>query len=260
MRITIDYHVHSEYSYCADDNTVDDVIARNGELGIEVFCFADHSGQLYYPPEAFWGGQYVTDPESFERQRDWGNRRVEAYFQHLERVRTDGVRVGLEIDSGAHGSWVLDPVWTDRLDIRLGAVHAVPEVRRDTPRGDVVLDQFMRQTSALLETDIDVLAHPIRLLRHAGVPTPPHTVLPLIRCAVRNGVALEINPHHHQPDVEFFRLALDRGAKIAVGTDSHALHELGDFSAHCRVLRELGISTPDQLDAVLFRLPARRPS
>ena len=260
MRIAVDYHVHSEYSYCADDNTVEGVIARNAELGIETFCFADHSGQLYYPADAFWNGRYASDPDSFDRQRDWGNRRVEAYFEHLDRVRTDRVRVGLEIDCRADGSWVLDPVWADRLEIRLGAVHAVPEGAQEAPRNEVVLDQFMRQTCALLETGIDVLAHPTRLLRHRGVPTPPQTVLPLIRCAVRNGVALEINPHHHEPETGFFRLALDQGAAIAVGTDSHALHELGDFRAHVRVFRELGISTPAQLEAVLFRLPARRTS
>ena len=61
-----------------------------------------------------------------------------------------------------------------------------------------------------------------------------------------------------QPQVINFRLALDEGAKIALGTDSHALHELGDFRSHRRVLAEVGVSTPAQLDAILFRLPPKR--
>ena len=255
MPILTDYHVHSEYSYCATDNTVERVIARNAELGIVEFCFADHSGQFYYPAEDFWTGRYVRDPASFDRQRDWGNRRLEAYFQHVERARTNGMHVGLELDCLPDGSWVLDPIWADRLEFRLGAVHAVPELGRDVSRREVVLEEFVRQTCGLIETGIQVLAHPIRLLRHCKIPTTREAVLPIIRCAVQNGVALEMNGHHHAPDPAFFRLALDEGAKISLGTDSHALHELGDFTAHQRVLDDLGISTPRQLEAVCFRLP-----
>ena len=258
MRITTDYHTHSEYSYCTDDNTIARVIARNAELGIEEFCFTDHSGQLYYPEQDFWSGVYVTDSDSFDRQREWGNRRVQQYLEHVQRLRTGPVRVGLEIDCRADGSWVLDPVWADRLEIRLGAVHTVPEAHRDTPRGEVVLDQFLRQTFGLLESGIDVLAHPIRLLRHCHVPTSSDHVLPLVRCAVRNAVALEINGHHHEPDVAFFRLALEHGATFSLGTDSHATRELGDFDAHRRLLAQLGLSTQAQLDAVVFRLPDAR--
>ena len=67
-----------------------------------------------------------------------------------------------------------------------------------------------------------------------------------------SGVAAEINFHTNQPEPEFFRLCLERGVRLSLGSDSHELSEFGEFWPHLRVLRAAG-AAPAEISRSLLR-------
>jgi histidinol phosphatase-like PHP family hydrolase len=64
-------------------------------------------------------------------------------------------------------------------------------------------------------------------------------------------VAAEINFHTNENDPRFFRECVERGVKIALGSDSHDLAEVGEFYPHLEVLRKAGLSA-DRYRDILF--------
>ena len=67
-----------------------------------------------------------------------------------------------------------------------------------------------------------------------------------------SGVAAEVNFHTNIPDILFIEACLERRVKIALGTDSHALWEVGELMPHLSVLRKAGVLDND-LDDVLYK-------
>jgi len=53
------------------------------------------------------------------------------------------------------------------------------------------------------------------------------------------GTAAEINFHGNAPDPAFFACCLERGVKLALGTDTHVPAEAGSLSAHADLLRRI---------------------
>jgi hypothetical protein len=55
----------------------------------------------------------------------------------------------------------------------------------------------------------------------------------------QNGVAVELNFHGHlpPPPVEFYKLCIEKGIKIAFGSDAHNLYEVGEFYPHLKFLQ-----------------------
>ena len=65
-------------------------------------------------------------------------------------------------------------------------------------------------------------------------------------------IAAEVNYHTNSPDPRFVEACLARGVKIALGTDAHALWEVGELAPHLAVLREAGVRDTDW-GTVLYR-------
>ena len=77
---------------------------------------------------------------------------------------------------------------------------------------------------------------------------------PIIDKAASRNIALEINSHSQKdPDEAFVQEAILKNVKSALGTDSHALKEFGDFSWQFDLLARCGIKSEKELEKVLFR-------
>jgi histidinol phosphatase-like PHP family hydrolase len=100
----------------------------------------------------------------------------------------------------------------------------------------------MTAVEHLLAGRIDVLGHPFRVFQRAGRPAPQELFRPVAELLAAHKVAAEINFHTNQPEPEFFALCLERGVKLAVGSDAHALVEVGELCPHLDFLRTLGVS------------------
>jgi len=114
------------------------------------------------------------------------------------------------------------------------------DVRTSQPEPEVVAADFLATMERFLESDICSLAHPFRVFRRAGLPTPPHLFGPVVGLLRAAGVAAEINFHTNDPDPEFIRLCIEGGVPLTFGSDAHNLYEIGEFFPHLQLLREAG--------------------
>jgi len=69
----------------------------------------------------------------------------------------------------------------------------------------------------------------------------------VIKILRRHNVAAELNFHTNQPDPLFFEKCVENGIKISLGSDSHNLLEVGEFSKHIELLKKINAATDEFL-------------
>ncbi len=123
-----------------------------------------------------------------------------------------------------------------KVSIVLGSVHGYPtkedynyvEPKNLTPKK--ALETETNAILALIENNlVDVIAHPYILYKKhfGGIKIPNEFSDKVIKSAIDNKVALEINGKYGVPDKEFIKSALMAGAKISLGSDAHKPTEIG---------------------------------
>ena len=241
----VDTHVHTEYAYCASTVTAEGAIERAEKFGLSGITFTEHAGQLYVSHEDYWNGRFLNEPELLRRSRTGGRDRMRAYRTEMQALRSSFVRIGLEVECDRNGELALLDEDRQGWDLLIGAVHFLPEpFEGDTERG------FMALTEKLLQQNVAVLAHPFRFFRRNKMDIPRHLFRPMAQLLAKYSVAAEINFHTNEPDPDFFRCCIEEGVPIALGSDSHALYEVGAFAPHLDVLRQAGAG--ERLEDVLF--------
>ncbi|RLF39178.1 MAG: hypothetical protein DRN21_03970 [Thermoplasmata archaeon] len=239
----VDVHVHTQYAYCATTVTAQGAIERARKLGLSGIVLTEHAGHLYVSPKD--SGRIIEKPQLLRRYRSEGRDRMRAYRKEMEALRSSFVRLGLEVECDRNGELSLLEEDREGWDLLVGAVHMLPEAySENVERG------FMMVTEKLLQRGVKVLAHPFRLFRRHGMETPRHLFRPMAKLLAAYGVAAELNFHTNEPDPEFFRLCLEEGVPIALGSDAHALYEVGEFAPHIEFLRKLAVE--GNLKNILF--------
>jgi histidinol phosphatase-like PHP family hydrolase len=238
-----DCHTHTEFSSCAEDVTLQGYI-EIAESTSQQFAITDHSAQIFYPPEQRWGFWSEDAVPLFEANQESGRERIITYVQTIREAQCGGMFVGIELDVLPDGRKVFPDGWLERLDLIAGAVHYMPTLQPDRPDIDEVYDEFRFQVEALAGHGMDVLVHPYRLILAADLPVSDELLDWTVRFASEADFAVEINSHKQFPDCDLrmARLALEVGATIAIGTDTHNTAEFGDFDYHTQILREAGLS------------------
>jgi len=230
----VDTHAHTEFAYCGRGVTAAGAIERARTFGLAGVCLTEHAPQLYCSAEEFWAASHVRSPEVWRRG---AHSRMAEFRRCTEPLRSDFVRVGLEVELDADGHLTLhesDRAWIDRV---VGAVHWMPE-DIDHLSDAAATTAFLNVNEALLAGGVDVLAHPWRFLRAAGRCVPAQALAPMAEMLAATDTAAEINFHINRPDVTFFRECLDRGVKIALGSDAHQPWEAGLLAANVALLVE----------------------
>ncbi|HOX40032.1 MAG TPA: PHP domain-containing protein [Candidatus Brocadiia bacterium] len=254
-----DIHTHTEFAPCAEGVTLEGVARRAREAGIRLLCITEHSRHLYAPeggpPEGYRAAFII--PGFLDRQRSAGQWRVPQFIRTASAYRSENVWVGMEVDVDFDGELIIHDDVFEQLDIVVAAVHLLPERMAKEPRAEALTDEYIRVTCKALEKDVDVLAHPTRILKHTYVPVTERAIVPVLDAAAANGVALEINRHSLDPDDYFIRGALERGIKLAIGSDAHKLEEMADFGFARKVLEGAGVN-PAEAGKHLFTPKRRR--
>lgn len=243
----VDMHVHTQYAYCATTVTVAGAVERARKFGLWGVALTEHAGQLYVSREKYWSGAFLNEPELLRRCRIEARDRMRVYCRELQALRSSFVRIGLEVECDRNGELSLLEEDREGWDLLIGAVHTLPE----TFAGDIVRG-FMAATEKLLQQKVSVLAHPFRFFRRHTMDAPRHLFRPMARLLAAYGCAAEINFHTNEPDPDFFRCCLEEEVPIALGSDAHALYEVGEFAPHLKVLRQAGAG--EHLKDVLFSL------
>jgi histidinol phosphatase-like PHP family hydrolase len=247
----IDDHAHSQFAYCGRALSAEAVIARSRLMGLRGVCIVEHAPQLYCTAEEFWGARHIRQPKLW---REGTASRMAEFRRHIEPLRSDFVRIGLEVEIDSEGCLTLKDEDRDWPDVLVGAVHwlSVEDVGLSDAQA---AEAFLSDCRRLIEQGIDVLAHPFRYFRWCKPPRPVPLELfaILAEMLAKAGVAAEINFHKNINDVPFFTECVRRGVKIATGSDTHEVFEAGAFWPHLDILR--AAAGGRNLTELLMRLP-----
>jgi histidinol phosphatase-like PHP family hydrolase len=231
-----DVHAHTHYAYCSEDVTPAESIRRARLFGLKGICLTEHSDQLYLTREEYTSLMVFRENDYWRSRRSDEAERMPRYRAEVEPLRDEYVKLGVEIETDGLGRPVLREEHSSGWDLRLGAVHWLPGVAGKAGTKEVK-EAFMANVRALLDSGVDVLAHPFRFFRRGKAEPPRELYRPLARLLAERGTAAELNFHTNQPDAEFFAMCVEEGVKIALGSDAHNLLEVGEFHPHLELLR-----------------------
>lgn len=174
-------------------------------LGYEYLAVTDHT-----PSVRVAGG---LDDAGFRRQM----KRIDRLNARLSKLT---LLKGAEVDIRADGSLDLGNATLAALDIVLVSVHS--HFRLPLP------EQTARVLRALQHPSVDVLAHPTARLigRRAPIALDLDAVC---AAAAAEGKMVEVNAQPERLDLDDVatRLAVEHGVTLTLGTDAHAVEELG---------------------------------
>jgi histidinol phosphatase-like PHP family hydrolase len=200
-------------------------------------AFAEHSGHLYFDRDTYWGGSHLV--EGIDGAKD-SDSRINDYFTATSEAGCANGCVGLEVDCDFKGRPVIRPEDRSRVSFLIGAVHQLPSLRDRQSNSAKLCEEFLSILQRFSSTGIQVLAHPFRVFRRAGLETPVSLLEPTVKLLRETGVAAEINFHTNEPPAEFARLCMDANVKLTLGSDAHNLYEVGEFAPHLELLRSCG--------------------
>lgn len=232
-----DFHLHTRLAYCSENMDVAKAVELEHLSGVCNVNFAEHSGQLYCSADTYWNNRFFWNGRKPEEDR------TEEYRALAEAEAVPQCFFGSELDVDADA--IVSNV-SGLKGFRVGAIHFLgndltfEEKKRD----------FMHRLDALLDSKIDILAHPFRVFLKGGMPIPEDLFEPVAEKIVRAGVAAEINFHTNHPQPEFVKLVLKKGGKLSFGTDSHNLYEAGYLRAHYEFCKMMDIE--GKLDSLLI--------
>jgi len=224
----IDLHVHSQFSPCAENVSIQGDAKLAVEKGIEVMAITDHG----------------TEP-----QPRW----IDRYFAELEKVRREfgsklTLLAGMEVDV-LDGCLVIDGGILRKLDSIVASMHELPQ------GVDAVSYWRKCMLGAVRSGFARVLGHPtwsygyqLEVVEGTGgaegrvIRLPVEYVLEVLDEAREAGVAIELNYHHKDPNPLFLKLAVERGVELVPDSDAHNLREIGNWNWYELALKAAGFS------------------
>lgn len=238
----IDFHAHTNMSYCAEPGMTPEIyenlVKTNPEL--DAVYVTDHGMAVYFPPEIAWKWEFIYDSRIFDSRRDWGNKRLSAHLAKIAKSGEHKIFPGLEVEMMHDGRLTIDDAFRKEIDILIGSVHYLKADIDENRKS--VLERWEKHTSRLINSGIDVLGHPFRWISNQ-LPVSKKIVRQIVREAKNAGVAMELNGHYVVPtDIDMLQACVEFGVPISVGTDSHAIKEIGDFSYHLMTIDEAGLN------------------
>lgn len=233
-----DSHVHTHFAYCSRNDMFPDEtikIAKSKNYGI---CIVEHAGQLYVKSEDFWNENIVNKPKLIY---DNSTNRMDDYINYVDSYKERDVKLGLEVDMNSDGKVTLRPEHAGAFEIFLGAVHYIHDGFTDIDKG------FMWNIDAFCDYGVDMIVHPFRIYKKKNLERPVHLYSKVAKALARSGVAAEINFHTNEPDPEFFRICIEHGVKIALGSDAHCLAEVCEFDRNFDLLSKIYTGNTDEI-------------
>jgi len=196
------FHVHTDASDGRDD--LETMVRAAQERGYACVAITDHSQTAGYA-----GGLTM---DRMRAQRD----AIRVLRRRLPEMR---ILHGTEADILADGSIDYGDDFLAELDLVVASVHSRFRLSRE--------EQTARLIRAVRNPRVAILGHPTgRLLRsREGVAADMEAV---IAAASESGCALEVNASPYRMDLgwRLVRLAVDRGATLAIDPDAHSTREL----------------------------------
>lgn len=203
-----DFHIHSSFpiepSHDLGQNTILEMLTRAKELGYEYLGFSEHNPSI--------------SKHNKTQIIDLIKRRNEEIDKQSEKLKIKVFKM-METDILPDGSLALPDEALELLDASIVSVHSVfsMDIKKMTER---VLNGLSHEKAK-------ILAHPTgRLLnKRYGYDLDFEKVFEFVKI---NNKALEINAFPERLDLSdsLIRLAVQKGVKMTIDTDSHATHHM----------------------------------
>ncbi len=194
-------HAHTDWSDGTD--SVEEIAAAARALGYEYVCITDHSQSLKVAR-----GVPAAD--------------LRGHIRHVRSLSDRlgiAVLIGTECDISADGGLDYPDDLLADLDLVIASVHTRFGMSREA--------MTARMVRAMENERVDILGHPTGRLLGSRDPYEVD-IEAVVDGAVRTGTALEINAAPERLDLKDtdVRLARERGARLAIGTDAHSVAQL----------------------------------
>jgi putative hydrolase len=191
-----DYHVHCNYNdHSARDLTVANVVRYAEKMGLKALAFTEHVRST-----SDWIPSYLSDVESASAETDM---QILAGFE--AKILKDG-----SIDC---------PVKYASDYFVIASFHTV--------YGDKAI-WMQALEKAVRNDDVDVIGH---IAPEATFSLDLEEVEKLSRLIASNGKKVEINAKYKRPPADWLRVFKEEGVGFHLGSDAHALKEVGEFKA-----------------------------
>jgi DNA polymerase (family 10) len=220
-----DVHMHTTET--DGRNSLEEMAEAAATRGLEYIAITDHSQAL-----AMANG--LDEPRA---------------LAHAARIRSMNGRypgltllAGIECDILSDGRMDLADDCLAALDLVIGSVHSQLSQTDD--------EMTARLVRAIEHPSVDIIGHPTNRLLLRRPASRVH-IEKVIDAAAENGVALEINSSGHRLDLSdsHARLARDKGVKLVISSDAHAVGELDFPRWGVLVARRAWAATADVLNA-----------
>ncbi|MEM2083779.1 MAG: histidinol-phosphatase [Nitrososphaerota archaeon] len=242
MRVKIDYHVHTEYTWDAKGN-VEDYCKIAEHKGIEEIVFTNH----FIP--------FLLNVPKGSITKDG----IEKHFKEIEEARKKynlKIKIGLEIDYNIAYEKIIENILNEyQFDFILGSIHFIDGIDiignqssmffKDKNMNEAYERYFSELKKIVKSGLIDVLAHPDYIRRSAIkyygedfiFEDNKNIIEELLDLMIKNDVGLEINTSGYRhglndsfPKLEFLKFCFKKGLrKITIGSDAHSPEYLTIF-------------------------------
>ena len=220
-------HVHSTWS--DGQNTIREMAEACIARGLHYLGMTDHSKAAAYA-----GG---LNEDALRRQSEEIDRLNEEFAGRLLILK------GTECDILKDGSLDLADDVLARLDFVVASIHSNFNLSPE--------EQTKRMIRAISNPYVNIIGHPTGriLLGRAGYTLDMEAV---IDAALAQGVSIEINAHPSRLDMDWrlVHRASEKGMKIPIDPDAHALAGLADMRYGIGVARKGWLSAADVLNAM----------
>jgi DNA polymerase (family 10) len=200
-----DLQMHTTYSDGA--HSVREMAEAAARLGRKYIAITDHVGHLKIAG--------AMDVKTIEKQ--W--REIEKVDKSMKNIK---ILKGCEVDINPDGTIALEDKYLAKFDIVLASIHSNFKMPK--------ADQTKRLIRAIENPHVDIIAHPTGRIIHrrSGYEFDFDEVC---QAAARTKTILEANCYPDRLDFNDLniRKAIDQGARISFGTDSHSKTQLGNL-------------------------------
>lgn len=225
--ILVDIHCHSiasRHAFC----TINEIATIAKSKGLKAVAIADHHPSLRHKD-----GEFEIHAPDFAY--------FDVFCKRFENIIPEfRIFKAIELNILDYKPWVspIVPRLKDKFDLKLAGIHTFPHLFEKNDDKEKNTNIILKAIRAEDEPLFNILTHPT--MNH--VPMNMNTVA---RACAERGIALEINNSYLSynkcnPELIFqlVKSVKNNDGRIAVGSDSHAPHEIGMFSQATAILEE----------------------
>lgn len=220
-------HAHSTWS--DGHNSIREMVEACLQRGFAYIGITDHSKAAAYA-----GG---LNEEALKRQH--------AEIEQLQAEYQGRIRIfkGIECDILRDGTLDFSDDVLATLDFVVASIHSLFTLSQE--------EQTQRMLRAIANPYVDIIGHPTGrlLLNREGYPLDQEA---MIDAAAKHGVCIEINAHPSRLDLDwrFLHRARDKGLKIPINPDAHAIDGLDVMHYGVGIARKGWLRASDVLNTL----------